>query len=358
MWIVPLDNGKFKFVERYTHELTGKQKFVSVSLTSQSAQAHKKATKILSQKIAKKNKESSADNIRFGESFAQFFDFYKQTVKERTVTRQEDNTNIIKRYISDDVLISKLTTKHLESMLHDIHYKDNYSKSATKQIKSLLSMYFKWCKKQDLIDTNPILDVEISYKKDKPVAITDQYLTKEELKALIDETRKRQSRRADMIEMLAYTGLRYGELVNLGIEDYNHTEIKVTDSKTPTGIRTIPITDNVKEILDRNIAFNKATGIKSDKIFITRYGNQPTNSNFNLQIQRTAKKLGIKKHVTAHIFRHTYITILASLGVDIKSIMYLVGHAKPDVTLSIYTHVSNRMAQTAVDKMNHFNLNP
>lgn len=356
MWVVPLDNGKFKFVERYTHELTGKQKFVSTTLTSQSAQAHKKATKILSQKIAKKNKESSADNIRFGESFAKFFDFYKQTIKPRTVERHENNIAIIKRYIADDVLVSKLTTNFLEDMLHDIHHQANYSKSTTKQIKSLLSMYFKWCKKRDFIDINPILDVEISFKKKRPVAVTDQYLTKDELKQLIDYTRSMNSRRADMIEMLAYTGLRYGELTNLSVDDYNNDEINVTDAKTPTGIRTIPITDNVKEILDRNIAFNKSAGIQSNKIFISSFGNQLGNSNFNRQLRDAAKHLGIKKHVTAHIFRHTYITILASLGVDIKSTMYLVGHAKPDVTLSIYTHVSNKMAQTAVNKMNHFKL--
>ena len=241
-------------------------------------------------------------------------------------------------------------------MLHEIHHTENYSKSTTKQIKSLLSMFFKWCKKQEYIDNNPVFDVEVRYKKKKPVAVTDLYLTKQELKRIIDYTRNLDERRADILEILAYTGMRYGELINLTVDDYFENEINVIDAKTPTGVRTIPITDNVKEILDRNINLNKASGIKTNYIFVSRYGNKLDNSNFNRQLREAVQFLGIKKRVTAHIFRHTYITILAELGVDIKSTMYLVGHAKPDVTLSIYTHVSNRMAKTAVSKMNEFKL--
>lgn len=356
MWTVPLDNGKFKYVERYKHDLSGKTKYVSTTLTSQSTQAHKKAAKILSEKIAKQNNDSDSDLIRFGKSFSDFTKFYEKTISKSTAIRHNSNAKVVKRYIDDDYLVSKLTTKFLENMLHDIHYVDNYSKSATKQVKSLLSMYFKWCKKQEYIEINPILDVEISFKKAKPVAITDQYLTTSELKQLIDYTRTMSDRRADMIEMLAYTGLRYGELVNLSVDDFVGNEISINDAKTPTGIRTIPITDNVKKILEKNITLNKIMGLKTDKIFVSAYGNMLDNPNFNRQLRQAAEKLGIKKHVTAHIFRHTYITILAGMGIDLKSIMYLVGHAKPDVTLSIYTHVSNKMAQTAVDKMNSFKL--
>ena len=258
----------------------------------------------------------------------------------------------IKEFIySLDLIIDNYPRKYYElrNNIMNTSYKllelvfcSNYKKDYLDKIFSLISMLDFY--------------LEISFKKKRPVAVTDQYLTKDELKQLIDYTRSMNSRRADMIEMLAYTGLRYGELTNLSVDDYNNDEINVTDAKTPTGIRTIPITDNVKEILDRNIAFNKSAGIQSNKIFISRFGNQLGNSNFNRQLRDAAKHLGIKKHVTAHIFRHTYITILASLGVDIKSTMYLVGHAKPDVTLSIYTHVSNKMAQTAVAKMNHFKL--
>lgn len=356
MWVVDIGEGKYQYVERYDHILSGEKRTVSTTLKSKSPQAWKKAEKILKKKAEDKNKTVSVGKIKFGDAFEKFNSFYIKTVKESTAVRHTSNANIVKKYIKDNYLLSKINTKYIENMLHEIHHTENYSKSTTKQIKSLLSMFFKWCKKQEYIENNPVLDVEIRYKKQKPVAITDMYLTKQELKQLIDYTRTLDERRADVIEMLAYTGMRYGELINLTEDDYFGSEINIIDAKTPTGVRTVPITDNVKEILNRNIAFNKVSGIKSDYIFVSRFGNRMDNPNFNRQLREASEKLGIKKHVTAHIFRHTYITILAELGVDLKSTMYLVGHAKPEVTLSIYTHVSNRMAKTAVNKMNDFKL--
>lgn len=50
MWVNKLDNGKFKFVERY-YDHEGRQKFVSKTLKSNSAQAWKQAQKILDKKI-------------------------------------------------------------------------------------------------------------------------------------------------------------------------------------------------------------------------------------------------------------------------------------------------------------------
>lgn len=43
-------------------------------------------------------------------------------------------------------------------------------------------------------------------------------------------------------------------------------------------------------------------------------------------------------HVTPHILRHTYATRCFEAGLDIKEVQYLLGHAKPDITLKIYTH--------------------
>ncbi len=49
------------------------------------------------------------------------------------------------------------------------------------------------------------------------------------------------------------------------------------------------------------------------------------------------------KHLTTYIFRHTHISMLAELGVPLKTIMQRVGHNYPNTTLSIYTHVTKSM---------------
>lgn len=45
-----------------------------------------------------------------------------------------------------------------------------------------------------------------------------------------------------------------------------------------------------------------------------------------------------QKRVTPHVLRHTYATRCFEAGMDIKEVQYLLGHAKPDITLRIYTH--------------------
>ena len=57
-------------------------------------------------------------------------------------------------------------------------------------------------------------------------------------------------------------------------------------------------------------------------------------------IAEAKSKLGIKKKVTSHIFRHTYATHLLEDGLDIVSIKELLGHARIETTL-IYLHVAN-----------------
>lgn len=57
---------------------------------------------------------------------------------------------------------------------------------------------------------------------------------------------------------------------------------------------------------------------------------------------------------TAHQLRHTYATMLYDAGVDIKSAQKFLGHSNIQVTLKIYTHLSEGKEQAAVDTLNRF----
>ena len=70
-------------------------------------------------------------------------------------------------------------------------------------------------------------------------------------------------------------------------------------------------------------------------------------------LNRKLKAVHIEgKHLTTHIFRHTHISMLAELGVPLKSIMQRVGHNDPNTTLSIYTHVTKSMQDDVIEKLN------
>ncbi len=62
---------------------------------------------------------------------------------------------------------------------------------------------------------------------------------------------------------------------------------------------------------------------------------------FAKHVRRAIEKLNIVKHITAHVFRHSFATHLLESGADIRTVQELFGHANVRTT-QIYTHVLNR----------------
>ena len=81
MWIEPLKDGRFKYVERYKDPYTEKWKKTSTVLTSDSSRAWKNAQKILDKKIAEALSNYDKSDITFKELYEEWFVYYQQHVK-------------------------------------------------------------------------------------------------------------------------------------------------------------------------------------------------------------------------------------------------------------------------------------
>ena len=355
MWIEDLPNGKFKYNERYFDDRTGTTKKVSTTLTAKTPQAKKKALQILNKKIDDKS-ASQTSGKRYGETLEEFLKYYQHTVMESTYIRAKQNFKLLEPKIDPNTLIEKMDSLYIENILQNLHMVDNYSKSVIKQTKSNLTVYFDFCRKEKYCTVNPMHEINVKFKPEKISPMTDNYLTQAELKRLIDYMRTKHKRYADMTELFAMTGLRYGELVNLKVTDVRENAIVISDSKTATGIRSVSLTDRCMDIINEMIYENNLLQLDTGYLCVSDKGNQILNPNYNRYLNRSAKEIGLTKSVTAHKLRHSHITLLATLGVDIKTIMHRVGHAKPEVTLKVYTHVTNEMNQTAVEKLNQLDI--
>ena len=69
---------------------------------------------------------------------------------------------------------------------------------------------------------------------------------------------------------------------------------------------------------------------------------------------RSNPKIQAVEPFTAHQLRHTYATMLYDAGVDAKSAQALMGHASLEMTLKIYTHLSQRKKADSIGKLNDF----
>ena len=115
----------------------------------------------------------------------------------------------------------------------------------------------------------------------------------------------------------------------------------VSDMKTVAGHRDVPMPDDLYEAL-------VSQPDKSGYIFAMRNGEPMTKSSFRSMFSLIERELP-DRHITAHILRHTYITRLFEMGLDLKEIQYLAGHKKVEMTLNVYTHYDliSRSQETA-----------
>ena len=125
-------------------------------------------------------------------------------------------------------------------------------------------------------------------------------------------------------------------------------EYIIERTKTGSGCRIIPMTKEVKasmKCLCRNASCGKAVdGVKG---FLTsdRNGNPTTASHWEHRLSSLVKKYNrtherCLPHITPHVCRHTFCTLMAEQGLSLKTLQYLMGHSDVRVTMEVYTHVN------------------
>ncbi|RIN25801.1 tyrosine-type recombinase/integrase [Staphylococcus succinus] len=86
-------------------------------------------------------------------------------------------------------------------------------------------------------------------------------------------------------------------------------------------------------------------------VFCALSGNTIQSNRINKALHECTTELKINKHVTSHTLRHTYISILAELGMSLKVIMNRVGYSNSNTTLKVYTYVTDKMEKAMVNKL-------
>lgn len=242
--------------------------------------------------------------------------------------------------------------------LHD----SGYSFGTISSIHSILKMSFDMALEDDAILKSPCNFKLKSIVDDDTAKI--QALTKEEEQSLFDflkaDTFGR--RHIDMMTILIGTGLRISEFAALTINDIDFMrnvihvnkqivrlvgKLFVTEPKTESGIRDIPMTPPVrlsaKNLILKRSAIQKDVMIAGYVGFlsVTRNGRPRTHSEYadavRLLMERYNEASDTKiDRCTPHVLRHTFCTRCIAAGMDIKTVQYLMGHSDASTTLNVY----------------------
>ena len=216
-------------------------------------------------------------------------------------------------------------------------------------------------------------------------SVTREAITRKQERALLEFVKndKHFSRYYEGIYILFKTGLRISEFVGLQKSDIDFEsgtirvdhqlqrkrdmEYIIEDTKTPDGVRFLPMTKEVRECFECIIAKKKRPKIeptvrdKNGKLYhgflyldkndmpmvalhwekyfehiITKY-----NSIYKEELPK----------VTPHVCSHTYCSNMVKSGMNPKTLQYLMGHADIGVTLNTYTHVGLDDVKNEIDRV-------
>lgn len=379
MWIEALNNGKFKYFERYRDPLTEKLKKVSVTLDKKTPRAQKTAQAELSNKINKILSQKTGNNITFSELYKEYYKNWSPTVKASSLRGTTAQDRRILEKIGEDVKaknVSRRVIQELVNEMMDEGYAYSYYNGFKKRFHSILEFGVR----MGYLETNEASFVKAPKKVKTFEEVQEKresYLEISDIKRIISALRltSRVEHIANFVEFMAYTGARYGEAAALtvnevdlkkGIITINGTydralKIKTTP-KTDFSYRTVTIPDNVKsiireqlELLELHRSLKGDDFNKDNYIFFTVNGAAVDLDTVNVVIRRAAEKVEITKHLTSHIFRHSHIALLAELGIPLSAAMERVGHTDYKTTLSIYSHVTKSVKVDIVKKLNELN---
>jgi len=204
-----------------------------------------------------------------------------------------------------------------------------------------MKAFFRYLKKMQQIDDNPIAEVKMPTARAKAPKIP----TLEQVKALLEmpfTNTESGCRDRAILELLYSSGLRASELCDLTIDDVMQGQIRVQKGKG-SKTRTIPLTEEAYTWIMLYLETYRKERERDEYLFITTYGRQLTRQYLTKMIGRYASIAGIEG-MTAHTLRHACATHLLDHGADLRLIQEVLGHSSIASTQR-YTHLSSHKMQ-------------
>lgn len=354
--------------------VTGKKRYT----TKRGFKTQREAKQAYSRLLVKvqENDVVVESNKLFSELADEWFEQYKNTVRESTYVAQK---LAYKKHIFPlfgNLKVSRISIPYCQKQVN--HWYSYYKKYSN--LIGLTSSIFKYALSLRLIRSNP-MDAVIRPKRKKRIdeeSYSAPYYEKEELLEFLEIAKNYPDPIYPIFRILAFTGLRKGELLALRWKDINFEkgtlsvkqtlatcdkwEIKFQVPKTEKSLRTISIDSETLQVIKRWQLRQKEyflkMGIKpannGEQLLFVSEENKPLYLdyvNHNLKIIINENNL---KRITPHGFRHTHCSLLFESGASLKEVQVRLGHTDIKTTMDIYTHVTKKQTEETANRFADF----
>ena len=208
---------------------------------------------------------------------------------------------------------------------------------------SALRTFFKYLQEKKIVKTNKVNYITMpKFEKELPNVLGREDINK--LRDAVNTSKITGIRDRLIIELLYSSGIRASELIDLNEYMINIEERELRVIGKGNKERITFFSENSKKWLEKYIEEKKRkySNYSKDVVFTNSRGEKLTTRSLRRLIADYAKKAGLQKEVTPHVFRHTFATELLNNGVDIRYLQELLGHSSISTT-QVYTHVSKAL---------------
>ena len=231
------------------------------------------------------------------------------------------------RHLLSDVpgSLPNFTAEDIRDYLSDFQQKRQSSSVTVNNIRRIFSSFFSWLEQEDYIIKSPMRRIH----KVKTGTRVKSTISDEEMETLRDHCDNK--RDLAMIDFLASTGIRVGELVRLNRTDINFNERECIVSGKGNKQRIVYFNARAKTHLLNYL------GERTDEnpaLFVSLH--QPTErlgiSGVETRLRKLGQETGVM-HVHPHKFRRTLATAAIDRGMPVEQVQRLLGHVKIDTTM-------------------------
>ena len=281
----------------------------------------------------------------------------QKRLSEKTIKAYRIDLNQFVEFSADidDPVAKENVISYIQS-LHQM-YKPKTAKRKIASIRAFLN-YLEF---EEIIISNPVQKIRMEFRepmtlpKALPLKTIKKLLkTANDLLEIEQTPTQHNTRLRNMaiLELLFATGLRVSELCSLQADDVNlnNGTVKVWGK----GSRERIVFVGNPETLSALKQYRKTQEKKSDTIcwfFLNRFGNKLAEQSVRDMLNSYTSLAKIPEHVTPHMLRHSFATLMLEEDVDIRYIQSILGHSSITTT-QIYTHVSQNK-QRAIMKKKH-----
>lgn len=314
------------------------------------------------------NQSDGFQNPTFEKLASLWLENYKTTVKPSTFENVRSKVDKMTEEHFKGLKLKQITVTYCQKVVIEL------SKSYVlyNHYLSVINRIFKYAVLMDVLNSNPF--DKVIKPKIRQTQRKGNFLTKEELKEFLKLAQTATlSYFFPLVHLMSYTGLRQGEALALKWSDIDFENKKITVNKTAVRINgkqslQTPKTKNSKRVISidpNTLSILKSWKKDQIKIYFKNGKHFEGDENFIFTSQRAEWvhihnfiryfKRFIADHklkpITPHGLRHTHASLLFSAGVEPKNISDRLGHSTVQITLDLYTHITEEQRTDTVDKL-------